>query len=302
MARDEGHDASNLGDLADDGTPVDLAAVRRDDALIESISNGGPVATDSTEQYELALILSQWRDDVVATPMPEGPLLDDVIAAITATPSGFSDRQRSRSRSRLRVVRPIAAAAAVAAVVFGGATAMAYDAQPGDALWGVKQVVFADEANSTVAKIDTTSELEKAERLLAAGDIPAAKMVLDNAAHRADCGQGLAGQDRPRRALGQVDDAGPGDHVTRSAAADEWSAGRPDHFDHGNSGLLGQTAQSSGTWRTDKFDQTRSGSAAAVAADVGFLDASDLVADDNHDDNDHHHDDDVSGACLVAVR
>ena len=186
MARDEGRDASNLGDLADDGTPVDLAAVRRDDALIESISSGGPVATDSTEQYELALILSQWRDDVVATPMPEGPLLDDVIAAITATPSGFSDRQRSRSRSRLRVVRPIAAAAAVAAVVFGGATAMAYDAQPGDALWGVKQVVFADEANSTVAKIDTTSELEKAERLLAAGDIPAAKMVLDNAAHRAD--------------------------------------------------------------------------------------------------------------------
>lgn len=133
MARDEGRDASNLGDLADDGTPVDLAAVRRDDALIESISSGGPVATDSTEQYELALILSQWRDDVVATPMPEGPLLDDVIAAITATPSGFSDRQRSRSRSRLRVVRPIAAAAAVAAVVFGGATAMAYDAQPGDA-------------------------------------------------------------------------------------------------------------------------------------------------------------------------
>ncbi|WP_419247966.1 anti-sigma-D factor RsdA [Rhodococcus erythropolis] len=186
LARDEGRDASNLGDLADDGTPVDLAAVRRDDALIESISSGGPVATDSTEQYELALILSQWRDDVVATPMPEGPLLDDVIAAITATPSGFSDRQRSRSRSRLRVVRPIAAAAAVAAVVFGGATAMAYDAQPGDALWGVKQVVFADEANSTVAKIDTTSELEKAERLLAAGDIPAAKMVLDNAAHRAD--------------------------------------------------------------------------------------------------------------------
>ena len=37
-------------------------------------------------------------------------------------------------------------------------------AQPGDALWGVKQVVFADEANSTVAKIDTTSELEEAER------------------------------------------------------------------------------------------------------------------------------------------
>lgn len=90
MARDENRDSSDLDDLtaglADDGAPVDLAAVRRDDALIEAISHGGPVATDSTEQYELALILSKWRDDVVSTPMPEGPLLDDVIAAIESAP------------------------------------------------------------------------------------------------------------------------------------------------------------------------------------------------------------------------
>ncbi|MDI9914685.1 anti-sigma-D factor RsdA [Rhodococcus sp. IEGM 1379] len=187
MARDEKRDPSDLDDLAagltDDGAPVDLAAVRRDDALIEAISSGGPVTTDSTEQYELALILSKWRDDVVSTPMPEGPLLEDVIAAIESAPPSIADRERSRSR--LRLVRPIAAAAAVAAVVFGGGSMLAYDAQPGDALWGVKQVVFADEANSTVAKIDTTSELEKAERLLAAGDIPEAKKVLDNAAQRA---------------------------------------------------------------------------------------------------------------------
>ncbi|MCJ0905116.1 anti-sigma-D factor RsdA [Rhodococcus sp. ARC_M6] len=187
MARDEKRDPSDLDDLAagltDDGAPVDLAAVRRDDALIEAISSGGPVTTDSTEQYELALILSKWRDDVVSTPMPEGPLLEDVIAAIESAPPSIADRERSRSR--LRLVRPIAAAAAVAAVVFGGGSMLAYDAQPGDALWGVKQVVFADEANSTVAKIDTTSELEKAERLLAAGDIPEAKKVLDSAAQRA---------------------------------------------------------------------------------------------------------------------
>ncbi len=238
MARDEGHDASNLGDLADDGTPVDLAAVRRDDALIESISNGGPVATDSTEQYELALILSQWRDDVVATPMPEGPLLDDVIAAITATPSGFSDRQRSRSRSRLRVVRPIAAAAAVAAVVFGGATAMAYDAQPGDALWGVKQVVFADEANSDSCEDRHDFRAGKGRAAVGCRRHSCGK---DGAGQRSSpcrCGQGLAGQDRPRRALGQVDDAGPGDHVTRSAAVDEWSASSPrlPRLDHGDSG------------------------------------------------------------------
>ncbi|WP_092801562.1 anti-sigma-D factor RsdA [Rhodococcus globerulus] len=187
MARDENRDSSDLDDLtaglADDGAPVDLAAVRRDDALIEAISHGGPVATDSTEQYELALILSKWRDDVVSTPMPEGPLLDDVIAAIESAPLSIADRERSRSR--LRLLRPVAAAAAVAAVVIGGGSMLTYGAEPGDALWGVKQVVFTEEANSTVAKIDTTSELEKAERLLAAGDIPEAKKVLDNAAQRA---------------------------------------------------------------------------------------------------------------------
>ncbi|MGC0365187.1 hypothetical protein ABH922_003171 [Rhodococcus sp. 27YEA15] len=181
MARDDGHDASNLGDLADDGTPMDLAAVRRDDALIEAISSGGPVSTENAAQYELALILSNWRDDVVSTPMPQGPSLDEVEAAIVAASIGSRP-----GAPKLRLVRPVAAAAATIAVLFGGATAFAYGAEPGDALWGVKQVVFSQEANSTVAKIDTTSELEKAERLLAVGDIPAAKLVLDNAAHRAD--------------------------------------------------------------------------------------------------------------------
>ena len=162
--------------------------------------------------------------------------------------------------------------------------------------------VFADEANSTVSKIDTTSELEKAERLLAAGDIPAAKMVLDNASSPCRCGQGLAGQDRPRRALGQVDDAGPGDHVTRSAAADEWSAGRPDHFDHGNSGLLGQTAQSSGPGEPTSSTKPDPGVQLQLPPTSASSTPPTSLPTTTTTDNDHHHDDDVSGACLVAVR
>ncbi|MFW2240932.1 anti-sigma-D factor RsdA, partial [Rhodococcus opacus] len=55
-------------DLPGDDAPVDVAAVRRDDALIDAIAGGGPVATDSPEQYELALLLTNWRADIVATP------------------------------------------------------------------------------------------------------------------------------------------------------------------------------------------------------------------------------------------
>ncbi|MFE7419744.1 anti-sigma-D factor RsdA [Rhodococcus sp. NPDC057529] len=169
-------------DLPGDDAPVDVAAVRRDDALIDAIAGGGPVATDSPEQYELALLLTNWRADIVSTPMPAGPLLDDVIAAIDASDNARS--ARGAARGKLRLLRPIAGAAAAIAVVMGGATIFSYDAEPGDPLWSVKSVVFSQQADSTVAQIDTTSQLQEAERLIAAGDAESAKNLLDGAADR----------------------------------------------------------------------------------------------------------------------
>jgi len=168
-------------DLPGDDAPVNVAAVRRDDALIDAIAGGGPVATDSPEQYELALLLTNWRADIVATPMPTGPLLDDVIAAIDASDARSA---RSAARSKLRLLRPIAGAAAAIAVVMGGATIFSYNAAPGDPLWSVKSVVFSQQADSTVAQIDTASQLQEAERLIAAGDAEAAKNLLEGAADR----------------------------------------------------------------------------------------------------------------------
>ena len=170
-------------DLPGDDAPVDVAAVRRDDALIDAIAGGGPVATDSPEQYELALLLTNWRADIVSTPMPTGPLLDDVIAAIDASDNARS--ARSAARGKLRLLRPIAGAAAAIAVVMGGATIFSYNAEPGDPLWSVKSVVFSQQADSTVAQIDTTTQLQEAERLIAAGDAESAKNLLDGAADRA---------------------------------------------------------------------------------------------------------------------
>ncbi|MFZ2173714.1 MAG: anti-sigma-D factor RsdA [Rhodococcus sp. (in: high G+C Gram-positive bacteria)] len=170
-------------DLPGEDAPVDVAAVRRDDALIDAIAGGGPVATDSPEQYELALLLANWREDIVSTPMPTGPLLDDVVAAMEASDSRAATR--SAGRERLRLLRPIAGAAAAIAVVMGGATIFSYNAEPGDPLWSVKSVVFSQQADSTVAKIDTASQLQEAERLISVGDVASAKHMLDTAAQRA---------------------------------------------------------------------------------------------------------------------
>lgn len=175
-------------DLAGNGGPVDVSAVRRDDALIDAIASDGPIATDDPEEYQLAALLANWRTEILAQPMPAEPDLDDLVERVgrelDATRSLTTARTRS-GRSQLRLLRPIAAAAAVVAIAMGGMTIFSYNAEPGDPLWGVKQVVFTERAASTVAKIDTTSNLEEAERLIAAGDAAGAKARLESAAVRA---------------------------------------------------------------------------------------------------------------------
>lgn len=180
MAKGNKRNSSSHADLPGDDAPVDIAAVRRDDAFIEALSGNGNVETQTPEQYELALVLADWRSSIVSKPMPEGPNLDEVVAAIE------KNNRAAATRGRLRLLRPIAGAAAAIAVVMGGATIFSYNAEPGDPLWNVKEVVFSKQADSTVAKIDTTSQLEQAEKLIASGDARSAQAVLATASARAD--------------------------------------------------------------------------------------------------------------------
>ncbi|MGW0018850.1 anti-sigma-D factor RsdA [Rhodococcus sp. NPDC003382] len=194
MGRKRGDDDFHA-DLADDGTPVDIAAVRRDDALIDAISGDGPVTTESAEEYELATLLAGWRAEILSEPLPAGPDLDEIVAAVhrEIDARDAETAGRARSRTQLRLLRPIAGAAALVAIAVGGAAAVSYGAEPGDPLWGVKEVVFSEQAQSTVARIDTTSSLEQAERALAAGDTEVAKQLLESAQVRSsdvvDAGQ-----------------------------------------------------------------------------------------------------------------
>ncbi|MBJ8347424.1 anti-sigma-D factor RsdA [Antrihabitans sp. YC2-6] len=162
--------------------PLDIAAVRRDDELIDAIASDGPVATDSAEEYEIATLLASWRAELTGPPLPAAPDLDAVVAAVNQEIGART--ARVRAGGKLRIVRPIIGAAAAIAVVVGAMTAFSYNAEPGDALWKVKQVVFSDQADSTVANIDTTSDLQEAEELIAAGNPQEAQRVLERASTR----------------------------------------------------------------------------------------------------------------------
>jgi hypothetical protein len=173
-----------------DGTdPIDIAAVRHDDELIDAIAGDGPVSTGSDEEYQLAMLLATWRAELLAPALSTEPDLDIIVAAVNreigARQVWFAAAESGR-RNRLRFVRPIAGAAAAVAVIVGSTTAFSYNAQPGDPLWKVKQVVFSQQANSTIAQMDASNELDNAQRQLDLGDTAKAKASLDHARTRAD--------------------------------------------------------------------------------------------------------------------
>ncbi|MEJ2865933.1 anti-sigma-D factor RsdA [Actinomycetospora flava] len=178
-----GHRASggSEGDLVDG--PVDLAAVRADDALIDALAGGAGAAGDTgaygfggTDDDRLAAILAAWRADIEADPMPELVTLDEAAEAVAA---GHESRDRLRSRGRRRM--PFAIAAVAAAVACAGLTVAVHGAMPGDTLWGVSKVFFSERAQGVERVEEVRNRIEAANGALARGDTQTARRELAQA-------------------------------------------------------------------------------------------------------------------------
>ncbi|NNH71966.1 hypothetical protein HLB23_19250 [Nocardia uniformis] len=163
-----------------DTGPVDIAAVRRDDELIEAIAGDGAVQTGSADEYQLAALLANWRAEIVNEPIPAGPDLDTIVAAVNQEIGARTARIGAQGSRRLRLVRPLMGAAAAIALIMGGATAFSYSAEPGDALWRVKEVVFSEQAQTTVVN-RAGSDMQQAQVLIQQGKPEAAKALLERA-------------------------------------------------------------------------------------------------------------------------
>lgn len=179
-ARPGSQNSGPYAEASGDTGPVDIAAVRRDDALIDAISGDGPVQTGTAEEYQLAALLANWRAEIVAEPMPAGPDLDTIVAAVNQEIGARTARINAHAGGRLRLVRPILGAAAAIALVIGGLTAFSYNAAPGDPLWRIKEVVFSEQAQTTVvARAD--GDLIEAQKLIEAGKPQEAAAVMERA-------------------------------------------------------------------------------------------------------------------------
>ncbi|KXP13096.1 hypothetical protein AXK57_02370 [Tsukamurella pulmonis] len=214
--RDIGADDTGFVDrVTDDGAPVDVAAVRRDDDLIEALAAGGAVSTADQTEFALASLLADWRDEIVTTPVPSGPSVDELLAATDAGRRGRGFRSSRSSRQappaapaadggpsgegdgavtpigdapsrRGRRFGLVAGSAAAAVALLGGGTVLVNSASPGDgALWSVKEVVFSDAASQTIATSEAKAQLAKADQEIDGSNQAAAQTALVSARQQA---------------------------------------------------------------------------------------------------------------------
>ncbi|WP_442874639.1 anti-sigma-D factor RsdA [Amycolatopsis sp. NBC_00345] len=156
----------------------DLSAIQADDALLDALGGTDPAIADGLGDQELNALLLAWRRDIDSEPLAE---LVDVDTAVTTVRTASLARKHSLRGRRRRFLVPVAAACAAAAIAFTGTGLAARDAQPGDTLWGLTKVLYADHAHSVEAAATVKLDLEKANLALADNRLSDARKALDDA-------------------------------------------------------------------------------------------------------------------------
>jgi hypothetical protein len=151
----------------------DLSLVHSDDEYLDLLGGANLDDPDGVPDDQLSALLLAWRQDVDSEPI--GELVDEKLATVTVQAA------RLRRRRRPRMLVPVAAAAAVLAIAFAGVGLAAQNAQPGDTLWALTKVLYADHARSVEAAEAVRTDLRDAEEALTEGDVAQAKSKLEAA-------------------------------------------------------------------------------------------------------------------------
>lgn len=181
-----GAHGSDSTDPADAG----VHAVRRDDATVQLPVYSGSDRID--ESFRTAFVAAGLAKPGAGYPGPN-PLVDPARQPGTgveasgdpAEAAGDESERGLRRRSRRRRLdRVVAAAAAVAAVLAAGSAGSvtaASTARPGDTLWPISRVIYADRARSIEASEDAHTALAQAREAAARGDTETTRRHLQRA-------------------------------------------------------------------------------------------------------------------------
>jgi hypothetical protein len=144
-----------------------LDAVLQSERFIDALAAGQLVAPQDRADAELADLLGGWRDEMR---WPPATGLITERDAVTALRAGLAEKQSSgRSRRGLSIV----GAAAAGVLALGGFGAVVAGAGPGDALYGLRTMLFGAPTqvrDDQVALASAKEQLAQVQQLVAQGD------------------------------------------------------------------------------------------------------------------------------------
>lgn len=166
----------------DSGPEPTLDEIRRTDDFLDALAAGTPAATQDSADAALAAMLGGWRDEMRWPPDTGLISESDAVAALNA---GLAEKPRGlvrdtsnvrqidnapsrRSRRGLSVVGAVAAAA----LCIGGFGAVVAGAGPGDALYGLRTMLFGTpkQVRDDQVALAARTEMQQVQQLITQGD------------------------------------------------------------------------------------------------------------------------------------
>jgi len=176
MSDTRGHDPR---DFRGPGDEPSLDAIRSSDDFIDALATGRPATPRDAADADLAALLGGWRDEMRFPPATDLISDSDAIAALNAGLAQKPTRVnreireiRSSAPTRNRRGLSVIGAAAAAVMCIGGFGAVVAGAGPGDALYGLRTMIFGapKQVRDDQVALAARTELNQVQDLIARGD------------------------------------------------------------------------------------------------------------------------------------
>ena len=176
MSDTRGPDPRDFRGLGDEPS---LDAIRSSDDFIDALATGRPATPRDAADADLAALLGGWRDEMRFPPATDLISDSDAIAALNAGLAQKPTRVnreireiRSSAPTRNRRGLSVIGAAAAAVMCIGGFGAVVAGAGPGDALYGLRTMIFGapKQVRDDQVALAARTELNQVQDLIARGD------------------------------------------------------------------------------------------------------------------------------------
>lgn len=153
-----------------------LHDIHQSEQFLDALATGRPVYANDAGEDELAYLLAGWRDSARDTPMRAQITEQDAVAALQR---GLPRPQRGGApKTGRRFSLTVVGATAAAVLCLGGFGAVVAGAGPGDALYGLRTMLFGDVVRDDPVVLAAQTELAEVEQLIEQGDWESAQQRL----------------------------------------------------------------------------------------------------------------------------